>query len=177
MLWLQPRYTNSLSLCLSICSRSRRKMQNVANVSFLGMFVMYLLAALFGYLTFNGEQNTSSKRVTTPFIVQSQGELYSEAVFVLNGGVSVRAHRTGAISSQVLGKSPRQTLSRNRTSCLMFLRFPDSHESLCNAGVSQSHAFVGWFVWCAGQSYSGFVDNKMCFSPLREGQLKLNLKK
>uniref|UniRef100_A0A673KFV1 Sodium-coupled neutral amino acid symporter 2 n=1 Tax=Sinocyclocheilus rhinocerous TaxID=307959 RepID=A0A673KFV1_9TELE len=34
--------------------RSRRKMQNVANVSFLGMFVMYLLAALFGYLTFNG---------------------------------------------------------------------------------------------------------------------------
>ncbi|XP_030627973.1 sodium-coupled neutral amino acid symporter 2 isoform X2 [Chanos chanos] len=33
--------------------RSRKRMQNVANVSFLGMFVMYLLAALFGYLTFN----------------------------------------------------------------------------------------------------------------------------
>lgn len=33
--------------------RSRRKMQNVANVSFLAMFIMYLLAALFGYLTFN----------------------------------------------------------------------------------------------------------------------------
>ncbi|XP_031439266.1 sodium-coupled neutral amino acid transporter 2 isoform X2 [Clupea harengus] len=33
--------------------RSRRKMQGVANVSFLGMFIMYLLAALFGYLTFN----------------------------------------------------------------------------------------------------------------------------
>ncbi|KAL3048335.1 sodium-coupled neutral amino acid transporter 2 [Trematomus bernacchii] len=33
--------------------RSRRKMQNVANVSFLSMFIMYLLAALFGYLTFN----------------------------------------------------------------------------------------------------------------------------
>ncbi|KAL4640700.1 sodium-coupled neutral amino acid transporter 2-like [Arapaima gigas] len=32
--------------------RSRKKMQNVANVSFLAMFVMYLLAALFGYLTF-----------------------------------------------------------------------------------------------------------------------------
>uniref|UniRef100_A0A8C1P9B4 Sodium-coupled neutral amino acid symporter 2 n=1 Tax=Cyprinus carpio TaxID=7962 RepID=A0A8C1P9B4_CYPCA len=31
----------------------KEKMQNVANVSFLGMFVMYLLAALFGYLTFN----------------------------------------------------------------------------------------------------------------------------
>ncbi|XP_055019121.1 sodium-coupled neutral amino acid symporter 2-like, partial [Boleophthalmus pectinirostris] len=33
--------------------RSRKKMQNVANVSFMSMFVMYLLAALFGYLTFN----------------------------------------------------------------------------------------------------------------------------
>lgn len=30
-------------------------MQGVANVSFLAMFIMYLLAALFGYLTFNGE--------------------------------------------------------------------------------------------------------------------------
>lgn len=36
-------------------SRSRRKMQGVANVSFLAMFLMYLLAALFGYLTFNGK--------------------------------------------------------------------------------------------------------------------------
>uniref|UniRef100_A0A096LWZ8 Sodium-coupled neutral amino acid symporter 2 n=1 Tax=Poecilia formosa TaxID=48698 RepID=A0A096LWZ8_POEFO len=34
---------------------SRRKMQNVANVSFLAMFIMYLLAALFGYLTFNSK--------------------------------------------------------------------------------------------------------------------------
>uniref|UniRef100_A0A3Q2D7B4 Sodium-coupled neutral amino acid symporter 2 n=1 Tax=Cyprinodon variegatus TaxID=28743 RepID=A0A3Q2D7B4_CYPVA len=33
--------------------RSRRKMQNIANVSFLAMFIMYLLGALFGYLTFN----------------------------------------------------------------------------------------------------------------------------
>ncbi|XP_072311060.1 sodium-coupled neutral amino acid symporter 2 [Eucyclogobius newberryi] len=33
--------------------RSRKKMQGVANVSFLAMFIMYLLAALFGYLTFN----------------------------------------------------------------------------------------------------------------------------
>ncbi|XP_027019699.1 sodium-coupled neutral amino acid transporter 2-like [Tachysurus fulvidraco] len=32
--------------------RSRKKMQNVANVSFIAMFIMYLLAALFGYLTF-----------------------------------------------------------------------------------------------------------------------------
>ncbi|KAG5845433.1 sodium-coupled neutral amino acid transporter 2 [Anguilla anguilla] len=33
--------------------RSRKRMQGVANVSFLAMFIMYLLAALFGYLTFN----------------------------------------------------------------------------------------------------------------------------
>lgn len=41
-------------LCL-LNSRSRKKMQSVANVSFLAMFIMYLLAALFGYLTFNSE--------------------------------------------------------------------------------------------------------------------------
>ncbi|XP_075409132.1 sodium-coupled neutral amino acid transporter 4 [Tenrec ecaudatus] len=35
--------------------RSRRKMQTVSNVSITGMLVMYLLAALFGYLTFYGE--------------------------------------------------------------------------------------------------------------------------
>ncbi|XP_077565506.1 sodium-coupled neutral amino acid symporter 2 [Stigmatopora nigra] len=34
-------------------SRSMKRMQRVANVSFLSMFVMYFLAALFGYLTFN----------------------------------------------------------------------------------------------------------------------------
>uniref|UniRef100_A0A8C9VYT8 Sodium-coupled neutral amino acid symporter 2 n=1 Tax=Scleropages formosus TaxID=113540 RepID=A0A8C9VYT8_SCLFO len=33
--------------------RTQKKMQNVANVSFLTMFIMYLLAALFGYLTFS----------------------------------------------------------------------------------------------------------------------------
>ncbi|XP_048450265.1 sodium-coupled neutral amino acid transporter 2 [Rhincodon typus] len=33
--------------------RSRKKMQRVSNVSFLFIFVMYLMAALFGYLTFN----------------------------------------------------------------------------------------------------------------------------
>ncbi|XP_006126540.1 sodium-coupled neutral amino acid symporter 2 isoform X2 [Pelodiscus sinensis] len=32
--------------------RSRRRMMNVSHVSFCSMFVMYLLAALFGYLTF-----------------------------------------------------------------------------------------------------------------------------
>lgn len=35
--------------------RSRRKMQTVSNISITGMLVMYLLAALFGYLTFYGE--------------------------------------------------------------------------------------------------------------------------
>nr|XP_042712838.1 sodium-coupled neutral amino acid transporter 2 isoform X2 [Chrysemys picta bellii] len=32
--------------------RTRRRMMNVSNISFFAMFVMYLLAALFGYLTF-----------------------------------------------------------------------------------------------------------------------------
>ncbi|XP_025906079.1 sodium-coupled neutral amino acid transporter 4 [Nothoprocta perdicaria] len=35
--------------------RSRKRMQNVSNISITGMLVMYLLAALFGYLTFYGE--------------------------------------------------------------------------------------------------------------------------
>ncbi|XP_063303024.1 sodium-coupled neutral amino acid transporter 4 [Pelobates fuscus] len=36
-------------------SRSRRKMQNVSNVSIAAMLAMYLFAALFGYLTFYGD--------------------------------------------------------------------------------------------------------------------------
>ncbi|NWR10631.1 S38A4 protein, partial [Paradoxornis webbianus] len=35
--------------------RSRKRMQNVSNISITGMLIMYLLAALFGYLTFYGE--------------------------------------------------------------------------------------------------------------------------
>ncbi|NXL85312.1 S38A2 protein, partial [Alectura lathami] len=35
-------------------SRSRKRMMNVSYVSFFAMFLMYLLAALFGYLTFYG---------------------------------------------------------------------------------------------------------------------------
>ncbi|GAB1299775.1 Sodium-coupled neutral amino acid transporter 4 [Apodemus speciosus] len=35
--------------------RSRRKMQTVSNISITGMLIMYLLAALFGYLSFYGE--------------------------------------------------------------------------------------------------------------------------
>ncbi|XP_074930228.1 LOW QUALITY PROTEIN: sodium-coupled neutral amino acid transporter 3 [Cottoperca gobio] len=34
---------------------TKKRMQNVANVSILAMFVMYLLTALFGYLTFYGD--------------------------------------------------------------------------------------------------------------------------
>ncbi|KAJ6655323.1 hypothetical protein lerEdw1_005515 [Lerista edwardsae] len=34
---------------------SKRRMQNIANVSILAMFVMYLLTATFGYLTFYGK--------------------------------------------------------------------------------------------------------------------------
>lgn len=36
-------------------NRSRKRMQNVSNLSITGMLIMYLLAALFGYLTFYGE--------------------------------------------------------------------------------------------------------------------------
>lgn len=35
--------------------RSRRRMMNVSKISFFAMFLMYLLAALFGYLTFYGK--------------------------------------------------------------------------------------------------------------------------
>ncbi|XP_024431542.1 sodium-coupled neutral amino acid transporter 4 [Desmodus rotundus] len=35
--------------------RSQKKMQTVSNISITGMLIMYLLAALFGYLTFYGE--------------------------------------------------------------------------------------------------------------------------
>lgn len=35
-------------------SATKKRMQNVANISILAMFVMYLLTALFGYLTFFG---------------------------------------------------------------------------------------------------------------------------
>lgn len=33
---------------------TKKRMQNVANISILAMFVMYLLTAIFGYLTFYG---------------------------------------------------------------------------------------------------------------------------
>uniref|UniRef100_A0A8C2H1N5 Sodium-coupled neutral amino acid symporter 2 n=1 Tax=Cyprinus carpio TaxID=7962 RepID=A0A8C2H1N5_CYPCA len=55
--------------------RSRRKMQNVANVSFLGMFVMYLLAALFGYLPFN--------EAVEPELLHTYSKVYSFDVVLL----------------------------------------------------------------------------------------------
>uniref|UniRef100_A0A8C4EAX4 Solute carrier family 38 member 5a n=1 Tax=Dicentrarchus labrax TaxID=13489 RepID=A0A8C4EAX4_DICLA len=36
------------------CSQRKKRMQTVANISIMAMFVMYLLTALFGYLTFFG---------------------------------------------------------------------------------------------------------------------------
>ncbi|NWH31105.1 S38A4 protein, partial [Chloropsis hardwickii] len=44
-----------LPLYSELKDRSRKRMQNVSNISITGMLIMYLLAALFGYLTFYGE--------------------------------------------------------------------------------------------------------------------------
>lgn len=47
-----------MALTLTACclfSRSRKKMQNVSNLSILAMLIMYMLSALFGYLTFYGK--------------------------------------------------------------------------------------------------------------------------
>ncbi|XP_038594891.1 sodium-coupled neutral amino acid transporter 2-like [Micropterus salmoides] len=55
--------------------RSRRKMQGVANVSFLAMFIMYLLAALFGYLTFN--LNVESE------LLHTYSKIYKDDVLLL----------------------------------------------------------------------------------------------
>lgn len=45
-----------------VYSRSRKKMQNVSNLSILTMLIMYMLSALFGYLTFYGKRNTTQKQ-------------------------------------------------------------------------------------------------------------------
>lgn len=41
-------------------SATKKRMQHVANISIAVMYVMYFLAALFGYLTFYGEAWSSS---------------------------------------------------------------------------------------------------------------------
>ncbi|XP_076131721.1 sodium-coupled neutral amino acid transporter 5b isoform X1 [Alosa pseudoharengus] len=43
-----------LPIYTELHNATKRRMQSVANVSILGMFVMYLLTAIFGYLTFYG---------------------------------------------------------------------------------------------------------------------------
>ncbi|XP_074554170.1 sodium-coupled neutral amino acid symporter 2 [Halichoeres trimaculatus] len=55
--------------------RSRSKMQGVANVSFLAMFIMYLLAALFGYLTFNSH--------VEPELLHTYSKVYKSDVILL----------------------------------------------------------------------------------------------
>lgn len=52
----------TLSLLGFSTSATKKRMQNVANISIMAMFVMYLLTALFGYLTFYG--NFLSKRLS-----------------------------------------------------------------------------------------------------------------
>lgn len=52
---------------------SKRRMQNVANVSILAMFVMYLLTAIFGYLTFYG--NVEAEMLHTYIQVDSLDRL------------------------------------------------------------------------------------------------------
>uniref|UniRef100_A0A671VQZ5 Solute carrier family 38 member 4 n=1 Tax=Sparus aurata TaxID=8175 RepID=A0A671VQZ5_SPAAU len=45
--------------------RSRKKMQNVSNLSILTMLIMYMLSALFGYLTFYGKNNVEAELLHT----------------------------------------------------------------------------------------------------------------
>uniref|UniRef100_A0AAX7VRX6 Amino acid transporter transmembrane domain-containing protein n=1 Tax=Astatotilapia calliptera TaxID=8154 RepID=A0AAX7VRX6_ASTCA len=45
-------FDTSFFCVFAIYSRSRKKMQNVSNLSILAMLIMYMLSALFGYLTF-----------------------------------------------------------------------------------------------------------------------------
>ncbi|KAM6896071.1 sodium-coupled neutral amino acid symporter 2 [Lycodopsis pacificus] len=61
--------------------RSHRRMQGVANVSFLAMFIMYLLAALFGYLTFNVH--------VEPELLHTYSKVYKSDVLLLVVRVAV----------------------------------------------------------------------------------------
>lgn len=44
-------------ICFPPCSPSKKRMQGIANISIMAMFVMYLLTAIFGYLTFYGRKH------------------------------------------------------------------------------------------------------------------------
>ena len=51
------RIWHSLNSHLSDFSPTKKRMQQVSNISILVMYTMYFLAALFGYLTFKGESS------------------------------------------------------------------------------------------------------------------------
>ncbi|CAB1329513.1 unnamed protein product [Coregonus sp. 'balchen'] len=48
-----------LPIYTELKNATKRRMQGIANVSIMGMFVMYLLTAVFGYLTFYGKTRAS----------------------------------------------------------------------------------------------------------------------
>uniref|UniRef100_UPI0037E76A3F sodium-coupled neutral amino acid transporter 3-like n=1 Tax=Semicossyphus pulcher TaxID=241346 RepID=UPI0037E76A3F len=52
-----------LPIYTELSNPTKRRMQNIGNVSILGMFVMYFLTAIFGYLTFYG--NTEAELLHT----------------------------------------------------------------------------------------------------------------
>lgn len=56
---------------MSVCfySRTRKKMQNVSNLSILTMLIMYMLSALFGYLTFYGKIHNTQQLIYTEWCV------------------------------------------------------------------------------------------------------------
>lgn len=55
--WLNALYPSALFPV----SPTKRRMQNIGNVSILGMFIMYFLTAIFGYLTFYGKAMSLSE--------------------------------------------------------------------------------------------------------------------
>uniref|UniRef100_A0A8D0KLN0 Solute carrier family 38 member 5 n=1 Tax=Salvator merianae TaxID=96440 RepID=A0A8D0KLN0_SALMN len=62
-----------LPIYTELCRASKRRMQNVANVSILAMFSMYLLTAIFGYLTFY--ENVEAEMLHTYIRVDSRDKL------------------------------------------------------------------------------------------------------
>lgn len=60
---VEPSLISEMYPCVCcFSSRSRKKMQNVSNLSILTMLIMYMLSALFGYLTFYGKSGDALKR-------------------------------------------------------------------------------------------------------------------
>lgn len=87
-MWHKKVSVTSSSLVCLHTSATKKRMQSVANISILAMFVMYLLTALFGYLTFFG------KILSTP---ESQRSPCSDVVngkknFQMNDPLVPRAH-------------------------------------------------------------------------------------